>query len=309
MQFILTLLNLNCNIGFSLSGYCIDPKKSIKSRPGVILLLGLSLSALTCTTSATEEKLNLSTQVPEKTMRVLANHLPPYMFINRDTRGKVYDGFEHDLATSLARELGFNLQYIECDWQECLRQLKTGEIDLAHNLLRSKARESFLEFIHPTYLKGLYTTVFYQRFNDSRVIDDFDDLITDGFVVGYLGSTVYFPKFENTERLLKMDVKNRETGLRLLASGKIDVLAGFDELFDGIELESPNIKKVMKKSRFKADAELESYSAISKASPLFKERKTIATALKKLKDSGDLQKWKLKWFKNHPTITTVTVSN
>lgn len=244
-------------------------------------------------------------------MRVLANHLPPYMFINHDSNDKIYSGFEHDLATSLANELGFSLQYVECPWQECLRLLKTGQIDIAHNLLRSGSRETFLEFVFPSYLKGVYTTVFYQRFNDSRIIDDFEDLLADGFVVGYVGSTVYFPELENTERLLKMDVKNRETGLRLLASGKIDVLAGFDELFDGIELKKPNIKKVMKKTQFRADAELESFSAISRASDLFDEREKISAALQRLKESGEMEQWKNKWLKNLPRspVNTAATAN
>lgn len=241
---------------------------------------------------------NRSDDDNQNEMRVLANHLPPYMIIDQDTNDKVYAGFEHELASALTNELGMTLNYIECNWQECVRLLKTGEIDVAHNLLRSKARESFLEFIYPTYLEGTYSTVFFQRFNDNRVIDEFDDLLMEGFVVGYVGSTVYFPQFENTDKLLKMDVKNRETGLRLLASGKIDVLAGFDELFEGMEMENPNIKKVMKKSNFTAEAILYSYSVISKNSPLFSEKEKIEMALKKLADNGKLELWKSKWLKN-----------
>lgn len=298
----MTLIKLN------VSKYSKHLYSHVRLVAGVFLLVGLLLASGANLRAETSIPVSKS---PQKTMRVLANHLPPYMFINHDSNDKIYSGFEHDLATSLANELGFSLQYVECPWQECLRLLKTGQIDIAHNLLRSGSRETFLEFVFPSYLKGVYTTVFYQRFNDSRIIDDFEDLLADGFVVGYVGSTVYFPELENTERLLKMDVKNRETGLRLLASGKIDVLAGFDELFDGIELKKPNIKKVMKKTQFRADAELESFSAISRASDLFDEREKISAALQRLKESGEMEQWKNKWLKNLPRspVNTAATAN
>lgn len=266
-------------------------------NPLIKIIIVVILSIFTCQVFAETPSTRPDDNIQIE-MRVLANHLPPYMIINRDINGSVYDGFEHDLASALASELDMTLKYIECEWQECQRLLKIGEIDVAHNLLRSKARESFLEFIYPTYLEGTYSTVFFQRFNDVRIIDEFSDLLSDGFVVGYIGSTVYFPQLENTEKLLKMDVKNRETGLRLLASGKIDVLAGFDELFEGLELENPNIKKVMKKSNFQAEAILNSRSAVSKLSPLFSRKDDIAMALKRLSDQGKLELWKSKWLKN-----------
>lgn len=243
---------------------------------------------------------------PASSLRVLANHLPPYMYIENGPDGKIYKGFEHELATSLARELGLTLEYVECHWQECLHQLKTGEIDIVHNLVRSKTRETFLEFISPSYLKDVYTTVFYKRFNDVRVIDEFEDLLAEEFVIGYVGSTVYFPEFDSTDQLLKMDVKNRETGLRLLAAGKIDILAGFDELFDGMELENPNIKKVMKKTQYTVKAELESFTAISRMSPLLADSDKISAALRVLKSSGDIQKWKATWMNNTQTNTEVS---
>lgn len=231
----------------------------------------------------------------DKEIRLIANHLPPYMIITETETGKRYSGFEHELSQKLSRLLGVKIKYFECTWAECMEALQAGTVDMAHTLLQTESRESFLAFIEPAYLQGTHTTIFYQRFDDERVIDDFKDLQQPNFVIGYIGSTVYFEEFEQADSLLKIDVKDIQTGIGLLASGKIDVLAGFDQLFDGIEFRQPNIKRIMKRSVYQPVAVLESHSVISKASPLYAKRAIIEKALLKLANKGELKSLSEKW--------------
>ncbi|MCC2603767.1 substrate-binding periplasmic protein [Planctobacterium marinum] len=233
--------------------------------------------------------------VERPVIRLIANHLPPYMIISKTEKGSSYAGFEHDLTQILAKTLGVTYDYYECDWSACMRALRDGNVDMAHSLLYSSTRAAFLEFVPPAYLKDVHSTVFYQRYDDKRVIDEFKDLQQDNFVIGYVGSTVYFEKFEQADNLLKMDVKNRETGIELLIAGRIDVLAGFDTLFDGVEFKSPHLKRIMKKSIYQPSTVLESFTVISKASPLFEHREDISSALQELSDNGVLTKISEKW--------------
>ena len=228
-------------------------------------------------------------------IRLIANHLPPYMIVNRTETGISYDGFEHELTQQLAITLGVRFSYYPCNWSECMQALMNGDVDMAHSLLRSATRETFLEFLEPAYLQGTHVTVFYQRYDDKRVIDEFADLQQDNFVIGYVGSTVYFEEFEKARHLLKMDVKTSETGVALLAAGKIDVLAGFDELFFDLEKTNPNIKKVMKKSDYQTSAVLQSHSAISKSSPLVLHKEEISKAMQQLQSSGVIENLSKKW--------------
>lgn len=240
-----------------------------------------------------KEKLMPANEQP--VIRLIANHLPPYMIITKTEQGSKYAGFEHDLTQILSKTLGFTYAYYECDWPACMRALQNGNVDMAHTLLHSTARESFLEFVPPPYLKDTHSTVFYQRFDDKRIIDEFEDLQQDNFVIGYVGSTVYFEQFEQADNLLKMDVKSREIGIELLVAGRIDVLAGFDKLFDGVEFKSPHLKRILKKSVYQPSVELESFSVISKASPLFSYRVEISDALRELIKNGELKKLRKKW--------------
>ncbi|BDX07011.1 hypothetical protein MACH26_25320 [Planctobacterium marinum] len=238
----------------------------------------------------------IKTQTPE--IRLIANHLPPYMMVNHTETGTTYAGFEHELTQKLADTLGVNFSYYHCSWSECMQALMNGEVDMAHTLLRSTARETFLEFIEPSYLQGTHVTVFYQRYDDKRVIDEFSDLQQDNFVIGYVGSTVYFEEFEKAKHLLKMDVKTTETGVSLLAAGKIDVLAGFDELFFDLEKSNPNIKKIMKKSDYQTSATLQSHTVISKTSGLMIHKEEIGNAMRQLQSSGVIAQLSEKWVSN-----------
>lgn len=228
-------------------------------------------------------------------IRVLANHLPPYMTIEEIEGEKTYSGFEHELSLLLSERLDWKLIYIECEWQTCFNKLTMGEIDLAHSLLRSKPRETFMEYIEPAYLTRNFKTVFFQRFDDNRAIKQFSDLVKEGYVVGYLGSTVYFPELEDTETLLKIDVKNSELGLKLLIAGKIDVMAGFDNFFTGMEKANPNINKLLKKAKYQPSAILSSYTALSKRSALLPHKPDIAKVLQTLRDEGEIDKLTKKW--------------
>ncbi|XOV77396.1 MAG: substrate-binding periplasmic protein [Aestuariibacter sp.] len=263
----------------------------IKSRSAITDLLRLIFSIVI------SFMLLWQSQVLADTLRVTANHLPPYMIISNDPEKPRYSGFEYDLTHLLADKLGLDVYFVECGWAGCVDALEKGHIDIVHSLLYTEVRNRYLEYLQPAYIRGEYTTVFYQRFDDPRVIESFNDMVEQEMVVGYLGSTVYFPQFENTEKLIKVDVKNIDIGLKLLASNRIDTLAGFEELLNEIEENHPNWLRILKHGTYHPTATMQSYTAISRKSPRYHLKTPMQNALKALTDNGEIQRLKHKWIK------------
>ncbi|MBE1301469.1 MAG: transporter substrate-binding domain-containing protein [Alteromonadaceae bacterium] len=231
--------------------------------------------------------------VAKNALRITANHLPPYMIISEDPEHERYSGFEFDLTMAIAKELGTDVEFVECTWKGCIDSLKKGQIDLVHALLRSPEREAFVDFLEPPYLRGNFSTVFYQRFDDDREINEFEDMVQQEMVVGYLGSTVYFPEFANTEDLIKVDVKNIEIGLKLLTSRRIDALAGFNELF--VDFDKPQWIKAIKQSNYQPSTQMQSYSAISKKSEYIQSKAALEKALQSLQNQGKIEALRRRW--------------
>jgi polar amino acid transport system substrate-binding protein len=232
-----------------------------------------------------------------ETLRVTANHLPPYMNISNDPDKPRYSGFEYDLTMLLADKLGVDVYFVECTWQGCIDALKKGHIDIVHALLYTNVRDKFVDYIEPAYIHGEYTTVFYQRFDDPRVIDNFNDMVEQEMVVGYLGSTVYFPELEKTDKLIKVDVKSIDIGLKLLASKRIDTLAGFEELLNEIQESRPNWFRILKHGSYHPTATMQSYTALSRNSARYHLKEPLQKALKSLTDEGEIKRLKQKWIK------------
>lgn len=254
--------------------------------PLVSVLLFVVVAALSRHTSANSD-----------TIRVVANHLPPYMTISNDPAQSRYSGFEYELTMLLEKETGYKFEFVECTWSGCIDALKKGHVDLVHSMLYSDLRDQFVSFLKPAYLQGEYATLFYQRFNDPRVIASFEDMVKQEMVIGYLGSTVYFPELEQTDDLIKVDVKNIEIGVKLLANGRIDALAGFEELLYDLEERVPKLLKVLKHGEYQPKAMMESQSAFSRNSPRFHLRATLEQALQKLEQDGSYEALRAKWIK------------
>ena len=226
----------------------------------------------------------------------MANHLPPYMIISETEGQSHYRGFDFELAELIADKLKIDTEYVDCEWQDCMRMLKNGDMDMANSILHAPSRVQFLDYLTPSYLGNDYQTVFFQRFDDTKQINSMDDLYQKDMVVGYVGVFVYFPEFDNDHKMLKMDVKDRHTGLRLLASGKIDVLAGYSQLFDAMKFDNPNIGKLIKTAPYQPGTEMVSYTAVSKNSDNYHLKSSISKALIQLSQQGTLKQLQEKWF-------------
>lgn len=67
----------------------------------------------------------------------------PKIFINDNDKPS---GFFVDLLGSIAEEEKWRLNFIPCEWEECLAKLEAGEIDIMPDVAQTKEREKRFDF-------------------------------------------------------------------------------------------------------------------------------------------------------------------
>jgi len=63
-------------------------------------------------------------------------------------------GFFVELLDAIAKEASWNLNYVACDWEECLAKLEKGEIDIMPDVAHSKEREKRFYFGHEVVISS-----------------------------------------------------------------------------------------------------------------------------------------------------------
>lgn len=63
-------------------------------------------------------------------------------------------GFFIDLINSIAEEEKWSLNFVPCDWKECLSKLESGEIDIMPDVAHTKEREKWFDFGHEVALSS-----------------------------------------------------------------------------------------------------------------------------------------------------------
>ena len=92
------------------------------------------------------------------TLKVGLYQNPPKVF--RNGQG-VPSGFFVDILNAIAQREGWQLNYIDCDWDACLRSLQQGDIDLMPDVAYSQERDQRFDFHREVVLSNwslLYAT-------------------------------------------------------------------------------------------------------------------------------------------------------
>ncbi len=76
-------------------------------------------------------------------LKVGVYHNPPKIMFDED--GDL-SGIHADLLTVIAERHGWQLIPVECDWDECLRQLESGDIDIMPDVAKTTARNEWMSF-------------------------------------------------------------------------------------------------------------------------------------------------------------------
>lgn len=113
---------------------------------------------------------------------------PPKIFMGSDPQPT---GIFGDLLREVARQEGWTLQAVPCEWQDCLDQLQAGSIDLMPDVARTPERETQFRFL-PTPTLHSWSQVYR---HPSQKVDSILDL--EGQRVAYLQGSVQQAFFAN----------------------------------------------------------------------------------------------------------------
>jgi len=76
---------------------------------------------------------------------------PPKIFLDNTQKPS---GFFVDILNPIATQNQWQLNYVPCQWQECLSKLEKGEIDIMPDVAYSKEREEKFDFNHEVALSS-----------------------------------------------------------------------------------------------------------------------------------------------------------
>ncbi|HEX9173733.1 MAG TPA: EAL domain-containing protein [Telluria sp.] len=116
---------------------------------------------------------------------------PPKIYLNDQGQA---DGILVDVLRKLAEEEGWQLEFVSCEWERCLRGLEQGELDLLPDVAWSEARSRTLDF-HRTPALHSWSQV-YRRANVPIV----SMLDLRGKRVAVLGGSIQHAFFEEFAR-------------------------------------------------------------------------------------------------------------
>lgn len=78
-----------------------------------------------------------------KELRVGIYDNPPKIFLDANNKPS---GFFVDILDEIARKESWQLEYVACEWQECLLMLENTKLDIMPDVAYSKERENFFKF-------------------------------------------------------------------------------------------------------------------------------------------------------------------
>ncbi len=93
----------------------------------------------------------LTTLLHAATLNVGVYNNPPKIFFDTERRPT---GFFIDVLNDLAHKNNWTLNYVSCQWDECLQKLENGEIDVMPDVAYSKSREERFDFNNEAVLSS-----------------------------------------------------------------------------------------------------------------------------------------------------------
>lgn len=162
----------------------------------------------------------------------------PKLFLNENAKPS---GFFVELLDAIAKEASWKLNYVACDWEECLSKLEKGELDIMPDVAYSKEREKRFDFGYEVVVSS-WSMVYGKKGNTILSILDLDKKR-----VAVLKNSIQFSFLK--EQALLFDIKPRfiETevfsdSIGLLLANKVDaaIINNFYDTYD-IPIERTNV--------------------------------------------------------------------
>lgn len=131
----------------------------------------------------------LASELETQTIRV--GRFPYDEQLQRDADGQ-YSGYGYDYLQEIAKYTGWEYEFVDSTWNECLAMLERGEIDLMGAVMRSPEREAKFDFSEYSMISG-YGVLATSLDNETLPYEDFEAF--DGMRTGVLKNNLHRDTF------------------------------------------------------------------------------------------------------------------
>lgn len=155
---------------------------------------------------------------PRETIRIAGDeNYPPYEFVDKTG---VYKGFNVDIMRAVAIELGIDVELTPMTWENALRALESGEVDVIQGMNRSEIREEKFSFTDELVINS--QVIFVRK--DTHNITELNDL--EGLVVAIQSGDISEEFVKKIPRIKVVVSSNQELAIESLLNGSVDAYLG-----------------------------------------------------------------------------------
>jgi ABC-type amino acid transport substrate-binding protein len=262
--------------------------KSLRFINGVItslLMIGL-LGACGNGESATGESGEVGSEVTEKKLVMATSaDYPPYEYINTE-KGEEIIGFDVDIANYITKELGYELEIKDMEFNGLIAGMNAGKADfIIAGMSATEERKQNVDFSDVYFTsKELLVT---KKDSGIKTVEDLEDK-----TVGVQTGSIQEGKANEIAEQVNITIESRNRIpeiIQEILTGRVDAIIIEDTVANGYFKNNPDL------IGFELDEEGSPGSAIAfpKGSELTEEFNRV---LGEMKENGELEKLVIKWF-------------
>lgn len=210
--------------------------------------------------SLRQVSIELEKKNDRKSLKVVSTPNEPFYIYDENTQEVT--GSIVEILNQAYRDINVELDYKIAPWDEAIRMLKEGTIDIIPNIARTNERMSTMDFSNSFRDECVYA--FYQV---NKPIDTYEDLYDN--IIGVTDGYEYFPRFDSDNRLNKTESVNESILFKKLLKGQVDVVIMDEEVGD-YYINASHVGAGIRKSNFK-----QSESALDIANLAFSKKNNL----------------------------------
>ncbi len=229
---------------------------------------------------------NFASAAPAK-LNVAVFLEPPYV----DLVSNKLVGENIDIIHLLANSIGLKPAFLHCPPVRCLTMVKQGKADMILGLSKSTAREKYFIFLQPPYLLQHQPLRFFTLKENKLKISNFSDL--NPLLVGTLRGAMYFPLFDKSQVIKKVELTSRKQLVKMLLKGRIDTFLEREETVLPL-LSTTEYQNKITMADYQYNKPINSYIAISKQSKVKRYANELSQVLAKAIADGTIERIRIK---------------
>jgi len=209
---------------------------------------------------------------------------PPFR-INSEGTKYGFSGIDIDILEGLEKDLNIEIVVQRHPFARALEMIRTGDADLTPAIAYTEQRSEFISYVPTSYYA--VSPVFYTQKNRGHLVQTYDDLYK--FKIGYSLHSAYFEPFNSDGKLQKMGISTEEQLVKMVASGRIDLIIGTNPNL-AYDIKQYEVKGKIEEIRYHPESKTKVYIGLSKKHEGKDLQRRIDIYLQKIMTNGDLNR-------------------